>query len=49
LPKEKTTPVIFYVDVIDPTTGIPPLAFSMTNRPDEILHLTLDTLERKKY
>jgi hypothetical protein len=27
---------------------IPPLAFGITNRPDELLHLTLDALERKR-
>jgi CheY-like chemotaxis protein len=48
LRKEKTTPVIFYVGVIDPTKGVPPLTFGITNRPDELLHLTLDALERKK-
>jgi len=49
LQKERATPVIFYVDAIDPTKGVSPLAFGMTNRPDEFLHLTLDALERKKY
>jgi len=48
LRKEKAIPAIFYVGVIDPTKGVPPLAFGMTNRPDELLHLTLDALERKK-
>lgn len=42
------TPVIFYVGVLDPTKGIPPLSFGITNRPDELLHLTLDALERGK-
>jgi CheY-like chemotaxis protein len=45
--EDKTTPVIFYVGVFDPTKGIPPLAFGITNRPDELLHLILDALERK--
>jgi CheY-like chemotaxis protein len=52
LQKEKEsqrTPVIFYVGVFEPKRGIPPLAFGITNRPDELLHLTLDALEREKY
>ncbi len=47
--ENKTTPVIFYVGVFDPEKGVPGGAFSVTNRPDELLHLTLDALERKKY
>lgn len=46
---DKTTPVIFYVGVFDPEKGLPTHAFGITNRPDELLHLTLDALERKKY
>jgi len=41
-------PVIFYVGVIDPTKGVPPQAFGLTNRPDELLHLVIDALERVK-
>ncbi|HSE82988.1 MAG TPA: hypothetical protein VLB01_00400 [Thermodesulfobacteriota bacterium] len=47
--EDKTTPVIFYVGVFNLEKGIPPQAFGITNRPDELLHLTLDALERKKY
>jgi CheY-like chemotaxis protein len=46
--EDKTTPVIFYVGMFDPEKGIPVQAFGITNRPDELLHLTLDVLERKK-
>ena len=46
--ENKTIPVIFYMGIFDPEKGIPPLAFGATNRPDELLHLTLDILERKK-
>jgi Response regulator containing CheY-like receiver, AAA-type ATPase, and DNA-binding domains len=46
---DKMTPVIFYVGVFSPDKGVPPQAFGITNRPDELLHLTLDALERKKY
>jgi CheY-like chemotaxis protein len=45
----KTTPVIFYIGVLDPEKGTPAQAFGITNRPDELLHLTLDALEREKY
>ncbi len=45
----KTTPVIFYIGVFDAKKGIPAQAFGITNRPDELLHLTLDALERTKY
>jgi CheY-like chemotaxis protein len=49
LREAKATPVIFYVGVFDPAKGVPAHAFGMTNRPDELLHLTLDAIERKKY
>ena len=42
----QNTPVIFYVGEIDPTKGIPVQAFGITNRPDELLQLTLDALKR---
>lgn len=42
-------PVIFYIGVYQPEKGIPPYAFGVTNRPDELVHLTLDALERKRY
>lgn len=41
-------PVIFYVGEYDPARGTPPFAFGLTNRPDEMLHLVLDILERTK-
>ena len=43
------TPVIFYVGVVQAGKGVPEHAFGITNRPDELLHLTLDALERNKY
>ena len=46
--ENKTIPVIFYMGIFNPESGVPPLAFGATNRPDELLHLTLDVLERKK-
>ena len=45
----KNTPVIFYIGIIKPDLGVPACAFGLTNRPDELLHLVLDALERKKY
>jgi CheY-like chemotaxis protein len=38
---------IFYAAGFDPSKGVPPHAFGMTNRPDYLLHLVLDILERK--
>jgi CheY-like chemotaxis protein len=42
-------PVIFYVGVVQNGKGVPEHAFGITNRPDELLHLSLDALERKNY
>lgn len=47
--KNTTTPVIFYIGDYDPKRGLPPGAFGITNRPDELLHLVMDALSRKKY
>ena len=38
---------IFYAAGFNPSKGVPPRAFGMTNRPDYLLHLVLDILERK--
>ena len=46
---ETETPVIFYVGVMQTGKGVPEHAFGITNRPDELLHLSLDALERKSY
>ena len=43
-----TTPVIFYIGFVDLDQGVPARAFGITNRPDELLHLILDALERRK-
>lgn len=45
-------PVVFYVTVLDLTLPLPyapggPRAFGLTNRPDELVHLVLDALERR--
>jgi CheY-like chemotaxis protein len=40
-------PVILYVGEYKQELGVPPYVFGITNRPDQLLHLTLDTLERK--
>lgn len=39
-------PVVFYVGRLNPDAGVPPGAFGITNRPDELLDLTLDALVR---
>ncbi len=42
------TPVIFYVGTVDEGRGPPPGSAGITNRPDELLHLVLDVLERRR-
>jgi CheY-like chemotaxis protein len=39
-------PVIFYVSHIDANRAAPPTSFGITNRPDELLNLVMDALER---
>jgi CheY-like chemotaxis protein len=46
--QSNSIPVIFYIGVFDPEKGAPARAFGITNRPDELLHLALDALERCK-
>lgn len=48
-PNDEVTPVIFYVGTFKPELGVPGGAFGITNRPDELLHLVMDALERKRY
>ncbi len=45
--KGNRIPLVFYIGVIDETKGIPDGAFGLTNQPDELLHLSLDVLERR--
>jgi len=40
--------VIFYVGLINPLAGVPPGAFGITARPDELVHYVLDVLERRR-
>lgn len=40
-------PVIFYVSIVDEDRPLPAGAFGLTNRPDELLHLVIDALERQ--
>ena len=42
-------PVVFYVGHVDQDRGTPPGSFGITRRPDELLHLVLDVLERKGF
>ncbi|MBN1349335.1 response regulator [candidate division KSB1 bacterium] len=46
--KNLSLPTIFYIGEFDPAKGSPGYAFGITNRPDELLHLILDILERRK-
>lgn len=41
------TPVVFYIGQ-EPTREVPVGAFGITNRPDELFHLILDVLERRR-
>ena len=43
-------PVIFYVRKLKPESEkeVPPYAFGITNRPDELFHLVFDALERTR-
>ncbi|MDJ0620958.1 MAG: hypothetical protein QNJ63_30185 [Calothrix sp. MO_192.B10] len=41
-------PTIFTVGIFDPSKGVPPYAFGITNRVDEMLNLIFDVLERTK-
>lgn len=42
-------PVVYYVGDLDPSRGTPVGSFGITRRPDELLHLVLDVLERKGF
>ena len=44
--RECPTPVVLYVMNLKP--GVPPGAFGITARPDELLHLCMDVLERSR-
>ena len=46
--QDSNTPVIFYVGNYVRKQGVPKMAFGITDRPDELLHLVLDALERKR-
>jgi CheY-like chemotaxis protein len=45
-PPDQRVPVIFYISERDATKPVPVGAFGLTNRPDELLHLVIDALER---
>lgn len=40
--------VVFYVGQVAPGRAVPAGAFGLTNRPDELLHLVIDALERER-
>ena len=42
------TPCIFYVGLMEPGKGVPEHAFGITTRPDQLLNLAIDALERKR-
>jgi CheY-like chemotaxis protein len=39
---------IFYIGRVDPERGVPAYAFGITDRPDHLLHLVFDSLERER-
>lgn len=41
-------PVIYYVGKYNPKDGVPPYAFGMTNRPEQLLLYIMDALERQR-
>ncbi|WP_167374997.1 response regulator [Prosthecochloris sp. GSB1] len=43
------TPLIIYLGKFDPEKEVPAKLFGITNRPDELLHLTLDVMSRQRY
>ena len=40
-------PTVFYITKFDEARGTPPYAFGITNRPNDLLHLVMDVIERK--
>jgi CheY-like chemotaxis protein len=42
------TPVVFYVGAVDPALGVPAGSAGITSEPEELLHLILDVLERRR-
>jgi CheY-like chemotaxis protein len=46
--RQNMLPVILYVGSYDSNRGTPPEALGITNRPDQLLHLLVDALERMK-
>ncbi len=45
--KRRWIPTIFYITNFHASKGVPPYAFGITNRPNELLHLVMDLIERK--
>ena len=45
-PIEQRVPLVFYVSVRDEEQPLPVGAFGLTNRPDTLVHLVIDALER---
>jgi CheY-like chemotaxis protein len=46
--KHHGLPIIFYIRKLDPDKPLPGEAFGLTNRPDELMNLTMDALERRR-
>jgi hypothetical protein len=46
--RDESPPIVFYILNLDESRGTPPGSFGITNRPDELMHLLLDVLERTR-
>jgi CheY-like chemotaxis protein len=45
--KDKT-PIMFYVGSVDESRGVPPGAFGIADKPELLIHLVLDVVERRR-
>lgn len=44
----KKIPFVFYINVVEKEKGVPGYAFGITNKPNELLHLIADIIDRKE-
>jgi hypothetical protein len=44
----RRAPVVIYTGDDQAGKSVPPYVFGITNRPDELVHLVMDVLERKR-
>jgi len=46
--RHPSIPVILYVGRVDESRGTPPFVFGIADRPDQLIHLVIDALERRR-